>query len=190
MLDRVAEARECLDRAEARTSNGALLGECERLGHLAGARGFVAALLEVERELRGGDTKKALRLARRQVRRARNAAESWLVLGIVRQKLGQSRRAERALRRAIALSPGLGEAHDRLGILLVSRGALDEGRGHLERAIALSPADPAPRLHLAQTAVLLGRADEGARHLEEARRLGANSETIEAVRRAFFSAGS
>jgi Flp pilus assembly protein TadD len=94
------------------------------------------------------------------------------------------------LRRALGIDDNLGEAHNRLGILLLSQGNLDLGTQHLLRAGLLSPGDPAPRLHLAQAFALLGRVQEGERHLAEAERLGANAQTLAAIRAQFFARGA
>ena len=142
----------------------------------------------VDTTLAKGDAREALRLARTVVRRSRHAAEAWLFLGVVRQKLRHERRAEIALRRALTLDEDLAEAHNRLGILLVGRGEVEKGHAHLLRAVALAPEDPSPQLHLAQACVLLGRRADAETHLRAAQDLGARPELVDAVRRAFFAA--
>jgi Flp pilus assembly protein TadD len=122
-------------------------------------------------------------------RRGRHVADALLLVGIVRQRLGQDRRAERALTRALQLDPDLAEASNRLGILLVSRGQVAEGHARLVRAHELEPKDAAVLLHLAQACVLLGRTADGERHLAAAERNGASPELLTAVRREFFGDG-
>lgn len=190
LLDRQADAVAALQTALEHEPGPELRRECERMLRLCTAPGLLPSLHRIEHELRHGNTRAALQLARRQVRAVADAAEAWLVLGIVRQKLAQPRRAERALRRALALQPDLAEAHNRLGILLVGRGSCEVGHQHLLRAHQLAPNDPSPRLHLAQACVLLGRRAEGEDHLLAAERLGASPATLAAVRREFFAAGS
>ena len=190
LLDRQQDATAALQRALQSEPGADQRRECERMLRLCSEPGLLLSLQRIEVELRHGNTRQALQLARRQVRDATDAAEAWLVLGMVRQKLRQVRRAERALRRALSLQPDLAEAHNRLGILLVSRGACVEGHEHLVRAHELSPHDASTRLHLAQACVLLGRRAEGEDHLQAAERLGASPTTLAAVRREFFAAGS
>ncbi len=188
MLDLQDEARAALH--EAATNAGVDEGrrDIERLLRLSKVPGLFSGMRVVDATLAKGDARQAIRLARGVVRRSRHAAEAWLFLGVVRQKLRLDRRAEMALRRALTLDDGLAEAHNRLGILLVGRGEVENGHAHLVRAVALSPTDPSPQLHLAQACVLLGRRADAETHLRAAQDLGARPELVDAVRRAFFAA--
>ncbi|MGE3352714.1 MAG: tetratricopeptide repeat protein [Planctomycetota bacterium] len=162
--------------------------DIERLLRLSNVPGLFAAMRRVDVLLARGEPRQALREARVLVRGCKHAAEAWLFLGVVRHKLRQERRAETALRRALQIDGELAEAHNRLGILLVARGAVACGHDHLVRAGELAPNDPSPRLHLAQACALLGRRGEGERHLRDAEQLGANPQTLAAIRKQFFAA--
>ena len=188
MLDRQEDARNALQAAATNAGAGESRRDIERLLRLSKVPGLFAGMRNVDTLLAKGDARWALRQAREIVRRSEHAAEAWLFLGVVRQKLRQERRAESALRQAIALDEGLAEAHNRLGILLVGRGEVEQGHEHLQRAVQLAPTDPSPQLHLAQACVLLGRRADAETHLRNAQQLGARPEMLDAVRRAFFAA--
>ena len=185
------------ERAAASLQRGLDLGlagearrDAERLLRMCSVRGLFAAMRQVDAALARGDRHRALRVARGLIRGGGDTAESWLFLGVVRQRLGHDWRAERALRQALTLDENLGEAHNRLGILLVGQGNVELGLQHLLRAELLGPSDPSPRLHLAQAYALLGRRGEGEHQLQEAARLGANAHSIAAIRRQFFAKGA
>ncbi len=188
MLDRPEEARDALQSAATNAGAGESRRDIERLLRLSKVPGLFAGMRNVDTLLAKGDARWALRQAREVVRRSEHAAEAWLFLGVVRQKLRQERRAESALRRALALDQDLAEAHNRLGILLVGRGDIEKGHEHLVRAVQLAPTDPSAQLHLAQACVLLGRRADAEEHLRTAQDLGARPEMLDAVRRAFFAA--
>lgn len=188
MLDRQDEARDALREAASNAGVDEGRRDIDRLLRLSKVPGLFAGMRTVDTTLAKGDAREALRLARTVVRRSRHAAEAWLFLGVVRQKLRHERRAEIALRRALTLDEDLAEAHNRLGILLVGRGEVEKGHAHLLRAVALAPEDPSPQLHLAQACVLLGRRADAETHLRAAQDLGARPELVDAVRRAFFAA--
>lgn len=188
LLDQPAAAVPALQRALSLDCPSALRTDVERLLRVARIPGLLPALQRVERAVKSGHLADAVRMLRSLVAQHDDSAESWLLLGVVRQKLRQLRRAEKALRRALSLQPDLGEAHNRLGILLVARGRVAKGYGHLLQALALAPGDPSVRVHLAQACALMGRKPEGEQHLAEAARLGASAATVAAVRKGFFGA--
>jgi Flp pilus assembly protein TadD len=187
LLDDDAAAARSLAEAERLGLPASQRRDRDRLARLAAAPGLFAAMQRVEAALHGGCDAEALRRAREVARRGRGCADALLLLGIVRQRLGQDFRAERALGRALQLDPELAEACNRLGILLVGRGRTAEGHALLARAHELQPRDPAVLLHLAQACVLLGHVADGERHLAAAARNGASPEMLAAVRREFFA---
>jgi len=160
--------------------------EAERLLGVARAPDLLTTLQEVETAFLAGDRTGALQRARRLVRDRGDCAESWLLLGVMRHRMGQHWRAERSLRRAVSLQPGLAEAHNRLGVLLLCKGRAPEGLKCLDRARQLAPANPSILLHLAQACAMEGRHDQGEQHLLDAERLGADPGLLRTVRRDFF----
>jgi Flp pilus assembly protein TadD len=182
-----AAAAQALREALERGLPPALAPQAQRFLRLASTPGLWAATQLVENKIAGGDLLGALQAVHALVRRVGPVAEAFMLLGIVRHKLGHSRRAEHALRRALRLDGDLAEAHNRLGILLVSRGRVEDGHRHLVQAHALAPTESSPLLHLAQACALLGRLDEAGQHIDAAERLGAQPQLVAAVRREVFA---
>ncbi len=189
LLDDRDAAASALQEAGSRAGASESKRDIERLLRLTCVPGLFVAMRRVDALLARGEARWALRQAREIVRHCRHAAEAWLFLGVVRHKLRQERRAESALRHALQLDGQLAEAHNRLGILLVARGQVQAGHEHLQRAGMLAPTDPSPQLHLAQACALLGRHRDGEHYLQVAERLGANPQTLAAIRQQFFAAG-
>lgn len=160
--------------------------QARRFLRLCVVPGLWAGTQIVENAIANGDLPSALAAVHAMARRTGPVAEAWLLLGIVRGKLGHLRRAERAFRRALHLDERCADAHNRLGVLLVSRGQVEDGHRHLERAHELAPMDSGPLLHLAQACALLGRRAEAERHVIAAERAGAEAGLVKAVRRGFL----
>lgn len=186
LLGRTTEARPALERALVLDPEGEAGRDAKRLLRVARQDGLLPELRRVEQLLHKGQLRAALAACRVLCRAMPAASEAWLLLGVLRQKLGQRRRAEKALQHALELEPSLGDAHNRLGILLVARGRVAAGHAHLLQAKALQPWEASVHLHLAQATALLGRHDEGEQHLAEAQRLGADAATVATVRRGFL----
>jgi len=181
-------AVQSIDRVLALGPTAEVRREAERLLGVARAPDLLTTLQEVESSFVAGDRDGALHRARKLVRARGDCAESWLLLGVMRHRMGQHWRAERSLRRAVTLQPDLAEAHNRLGVLLLCKGRAPEGMKSLDRARQLAPTNPSILLHLAQACAMQGRLDEGEQHLADAERLGADPGLLRTVRRDFFGA--
>ncbi|MCA8948298.1 MAG: hypothetical protein KDE27_02275 [Planctomycetes bacterium] len=186
-LDDSAKATAALNQALKRGLPPEHEARARRLLRLATRPGLWRLTHAVEVALAADDLDVAFAAVVALARAARDVAETWLLVGLVRHKRGQEHRAECALRRALRRDEGLAEAHNRLGILLVSQGRCEPGIEHLERAHALEPGEPSPMLHLAQGLALVGRVDEARRFVQLAARAGAAPEVVEAVRREILS---
>src|SRR5271155_271367 len=66
-------------------------------------------------------------------------ALSWMVLGAVLKRMGQSTNALAAVQKAVALSPGNAEAHNNLGTILEDLGRLGEAEASYGRALEIKP---------------------------------------------------
>jgi Tfp pilus assembly protein PilF len=167
----------------------AFVAQAQRLLRVCTQPGLWTGMQTVERALAAGRLDEAATAVRRLVRAQRRSGDAWRLFGVVAHQRGRMRRAESALRRAIRLDDACGEAHNRLGVVLVASGRLDEGMHHLLRAHVLAPSDASPLLHLAQVEALRGRRADAEERLAQAAQLGADPQTLEAVRRQIAGEG-
>lgn len=184
--DTVGAERELAACRAARPST-AVLAELDRLARFVTMPDALRDLRAIESAIARGAFSEALPTARRLVRRHAELAEGWLLLGIVRSKLGHRWRAARAFGAALQRDALLGEAHHRLGMLWLAAGKAARSVEPLRRAGELMPQESAPRLHLAQACALLGNYADGRKALDRAVELGAARTVVDEVRQAFFA---
>ena len=75
------------------------------------------------------------------------SAESWLLLGRARRRLGDAKRAEAALRRAVDCYPGWSDALAELADFLTRAGRSAEAADYWERVRRVDPLHPLARAH-------------------------------------------
>lgn len=101
---------------------------------------FVAPIWwRISRASKARDWPRAVRLYRKALRRAPEAAEVWVQYGHALTETGDVAGAEAAYRRAVALAPEMAERHLFLGHALARQGRMEEARTVLLRAEQLDP---------------------------------------------------
>lgn len=115
-------------------------------------------------EQRGGRVREARKAIQRALRRERDHAEAWQVLGGIEAELGRTRRALGAWRRAADLDAAVGEiVYPKLAATFAALGRAREFETFLERQIEAHPTRGGARIALARA---LGARGEVARGLD------------------------
>lgn len=130
-----------------------------------------AALYHVNRAnalLALGDKTAAAAACREALRRKRNCAEAYQVLGHALADLGQADEAIAAYQAALRHNPRLPDLHNNLGLALRLAGRLEEAAAALRRALANAPRDAQTQGNLAGVLKELGRLDEAERLYRDA----------------------
>lgn len=90
--------------------------------------------------IREGETKKALDLLKRAVKKNKSDGEAWYYLGIVNLQLSDFKKASEAFEKAIEVRPDLaGPAHAGYAYALVVRNRLDSATLQANKALAIDP---------------------------------------------------